>query len=285
MWFCRGGSRAGAGPAHASRVGVLERGLHGRAAAGRQQQQQRSAGAMRRADPLHTAWILEAIRKIRRQKQRPSEDRICHAVGVARGLERPDVLHALSLAVQDGAVLRVTSKGCTSYKDPGGGAATGAVTTGGGTEAGLGAGGARTSSSRVPPTATVTAPAIPKAERAPGTVADLRQVDWNGLLRRAMEGLAAPGGSSFRNMERYLRAQPDLASVLANPRFQHRLRLAAKRAVSTGRLLKDGPRYRLSPPGGAVARGALRSNATLPATLLPHERNQVRSRLPLCVCV
>ncbi|XP_076142509.1 histone acetyltransferase KAT6B-like isoform X2 [Alosa pseudoharengus] len=289
---------------------------------------------LRLADLRYTAWILEAIGKIRRQKQRPSEERICHAVSAAHGLDRLTAQRHLELAVQDGSVLRVTSKGCTSYKDPGGGAVGAITTTATPTDP---TGAITTTATPTVPTATaMTTPGVshapvtsppraapvsrpernavsrpernavsernpvsrpernpvsrpernPVSDRNPvsrpqrnaGAVADLRQVDWTRLLLRAQEGLLASAGSSFRNMERYLRVQPDLASVVANPRFKHRLRLATKRAVSTGRLLKHGPRYRLGPAGGAVPRGGLP-----PVTLLPHERSQVRADpIPIC---
>ena len=71
------------------------------------------------ANPLYTEWILEAIQKIKRQKQRPSEERICHALATSHGLDKRTVLEQLELSVQDGSVLKVTNKGSASYKDPG----------------------------------------------------------------------------------------------------------------------------------------------------------------------
>jgi len=52
------------------------------------------------ANPLYTEWILEAIQKIKRQKQRPSEERICHAVSTSHGLDKGVVLQQLELAVK-----------------------------------------------------------------------------------------------------------------------------------------------------------------------------------------
>uniref|UniRef100_W5MAL7 histone acetyltransferase n=1 Tax=Lepisosteus oculatus TaxID=7918 RepID=W5MAL7_LEPOC len=216
------------------------------------------------ANPLYTEWILEAIQKVKRQKQRPSEERICHAVAATHGLDKQTVLEQLELSVHDGSILKVTNKGCTSYKDPDNPGRISAVKSG---------------ATPVPP------PPPPKGSVDPS--GDLRHVDWNRILKRAIEGLDDPGGSSLKNIERYLRSQADLAGVVGHPVFQQRFRLAAKRAVNNGRLLKDGPLYRMN-YGGAEGKGPPRyassSIACLPpVTLLPHERDQPRADpIPIC---
>uniref|UniRef100_A0A4W4DM60 histone acetyltransferase n=1 Tax=Electrophorus electricus TaxID=8005 RepID=A0A4W4DM60_ELEEL len=212
------------------------------------------------ANPLYTEWILEAIQKIKRQKQRPSEERICHAVSTSHGLDKGIVLQQLELAVKDGSILKVTSKGCASYKDPDNPGRIAAIKSGGSTSSVVGS-------------------VLPAG--------DLRHVDWNKVLRRAIEGLGVPAGSSLRNIERFLRSQDDLVNVVANPRFQQRLRLAAKRAVNNGRLLKDGPLYRMKNggTGGKVGfRSSVASSLDLPpVTLLPHEKDQPRADpIPIC---
>lgn len=65
-------------------------------------------------------WILEAIHKIRSQKQRPSVERICHAIRQHHNYHEDVVSERLELAVREGAVLKVYNKGQSSYKDPGG---------------------------------------------------------------------------------------------------------------------------------------------------------------------
>uniref|UniRef100_A0A8D0L9C0 Histone acetyltransferase n=1 Tax=Sphenodon punctatus TaxID=8508 RepID=A0A8D0L9C0_SPHPU len=70
------------------------------------------------ANPLYTEWILEAIKKVKKQKQRPSEERICNAVSSSHGLDRKTVLEQLELSVKDGTILKVSNKGLNSYKDP-----------------------------------------------------------------------------------------------------------------------------------------------------------------------
>lgn len=67
-----------------------------------------------------TKWILEAIRKIRSQKQRPSVERICHAIRQHHNFHEDVVGENLDYAVKAGSVLKVYNKGQSSYKDPGG---------------------------------------------------------------------------------------------------------------------------------------------------------------------
>lgn len=70
--------------------------------------------------PLHTweEWILDAIRRIRSQKQRPSVQRICQAIGAHHKFHEDIVAEKLEKAVKSGAVLKVYNKGLHSYKVP-----------------------------------------------------------------------------------------------------------------------------------------------------------------------
>ncbi|XP_029767871.1 histone acetyltransferase KAT6B-like [Terrapene carolina triunguis] len=212
------------------------------------------------ANPLYTEWILEAIQKVKKQKQRPSEERICHAVCASHGLDKKTVSEQLELSVQDGSILKVTNKGLASYKDPDNPGRLSSVKPG-------------------------TLPKSVKGSR--GASNELRNVDWNKLLRRAIEGLQEPNGSSLKNIEKYLRSQNDLASIFNNPVFQQRLRLGAKRAVNNGRLLKDGPQYRVN-YGSLDSKGTPKYSSAFPASLppvslLPHEKDQPRADpIPIC---
>ncbi|XP_045774637.1 histone acetyltransferase KAT6B isoform X3 [Maniola jurtina] len=63
-------------------------------------------------------WILEAIHKIRSQKQRPSVERICHAIRQHHNYHEDVVSERLERAVREGVVLKVYNKGQSTYKDP-----------------------------------------------------------------------------------------------------------------------------------------------------------------------
>lgn len=65
-------------------------------------------------------WFLDAIRKIRSQKQRPSVERICHAIRQHHNYHEEEIGEHLEIAVKRGHVLKIFNKGQSSYKDPGG---------------------------------------------------------------------------------------------------------------------------------------------------------------------
>lgn len=72
----------------------------------------------RLANPNYTKWLLDAIRKIKNQKQRPNLERICNAVRQFHNVTRETVEQHLESCVKEGTVLKVYNKGLCSYKDP-----------------------------------------------------------------------------------------------------------------------------------------------------------------------
>lgn len=234
---------------------------------------------------MYTQWILEAIKKVKKQKQRPSEERICNAVSMSHGLDRKTVLEQLELSVKDGTILKVTNKGLNSYKDPdnpgrlalpkpksggssGGGGGGGGGSSGGGS--GGGGGGSSSSSSHS------------HSGKKPG-------LDWNKLIKRALEGLHEPGGSSLKNIERFLKCQADVAAFLSGSGsmgpglFHQQLRVALKRAVAHGRVAKQGPLFQLVSRSSSQddGTGTVSLESLPPVRLLPHEKDKVMS-LQMC---
>ncbi|XP_062926356.1 histone acetyltransferase KAT6B [Mobula hypostoma] len=211
------------------------------------------------ANPLYTEWILEAIQKVKKQKQRPSEERICHAVSSSHGLDRKTVLEQLELGVKDGTILKVTNKGLSSYKDP-------------------------EKPGRFSPVKPCSLSKSTQVCTSRNCI-DISNVDWNKIIKRAVEGLAEANGSSLKNIEKYLRSQSDLVTVTSSSTFQQRLRLATKRAVNNGRILKDGPLYRVN-YGSAGGKGEAKynnSSSLLPVNYLPHEKEKPRANpFPIC---
>ncbi|XP_051976081.1 LOW QUALITY PROTEIN: histone acetyltransferase KAT6A-like [Xyrauchen texanus] len=214
------------------------------------------------ANPLYTTWILEAIKKVKKQKQRPSEERICNAVSISHGLDRKTVLEHLELSVKDGSVLKVSNKGLNSYKDPdnpGRLALPKPRAAGGG-------GSSCTSSST----------------KKPG-------LDWNKLIKRSLEGLHEPGGSSLKSIERFLKCQADVAGFclsgsMAPGLFHQQLRLALKRAVAHGRIVKQGPLFQFVSRSSHNDRtGCVSLDSLPPVRLLPHEQDRpVAEPIPIC---
>jgi histone acetyltransferase MYST4 len=65
-------------------------------------------------------WLIDAVHKVRHQKQRPSLERIIHAVKQHhQKAEESAIEEHLELCVKEGTVLKVYNKGLVSYKDPG----------------------------------------------------------------------------------------------------------------------------------------------------------------------
>ncbi|XP_042579438.1 histone acetyltransferase KAT6A-like [Cyprinus carpio] len=212
------------------------------------------------ANPLYTTWILEAIKKVKKQKQRPSEERICNAVSMSHGLDRKTVLEHLELSVKDGSVLKVSNKGLNSYKDPENPGRLGFTKPR--------AGGSSSASS---------------SGKKPG-------LDWNKLIKRSLEGLHEPGGSSLKSIERFLKCQADVAGYLSGSGsmgpgiFHQQLRLSLKRAVSHGRVVKQGPLFRLvSRSSHSDGTGCVSLDSLPPVRLLPHEQDRpVAEPIPIC---
>ncbi|XP_052767043.1 histone acetyltransferase KAT6A-like isoform X5 [Mya arenaria] len=70
------------------------------------------------ANQTYTKWLLDAIHKVKSQKQRPNDERICNAVRQIHKVSKDSLLEQLELAVQDGRILKVMNKGICSYRDP-----------------------------------------------------------------------------------------------------------------------------------------------------------------------
>uniref|UniRef100_A0A3Q1IQM8 Histone acetyltransferase n=1 Tax=Anabas testudineus TaxID=64144 RepID=A0A3Q1IQM8_ANATE len=235
------------------------------------------------ANPMYTQWILEAIKKVKKQKQRPSEERICNAVSMSHGLDRKTVLEQLELSVKDGTILKVTNKGLNSYKDPDnpgrlalpkpkGGGSSGGGGGGGGNSSSSGGGDGGGSSSHS------------HSGKKPG-------LDWNKLIKRALEGLHEPGGSSLKNIERFLKCQADVAAFLSGSGsmgpglFHQQLRVALKRAVAHGRVAKQGPLFQLVSRSSSQddGTGTVSLESLPPVRLLPHEKDKpVAEPIPIC---
>ncbi|CAB0044402.1 unnamed protein product [Trichogramma brassicae] len=77
----------------------------------------KTQGRMEEPDPeTWTAWFLDAIRKIRSQKQRPSVERIAHAIRLQHDYHEEVIAENLQLAVKRGDILKLFNKGQSSYK-------------------------------------------------------------------------------------------------------------------------------------------------------------------------
>uniref|UniRef100_T1ITF4 histone acetyltransferase n=1 Tax=Strigamia maritima TaxID=126957 RepID=T1ITF4_STRMM len=177
------------------------------------------------ADTNFTKWLLEAIRKIKHQKQRPSIERICNAIRQCHKVSKDIVIEHLENAVNEGTVLQVYNKGLCSYKDP----------------------------SRVPQPKT---PSNHSSHAINNTKNNAkRPSDLIKAVVKSVRDLAEIGGSTLHSVEKYLRQNSSLAGE-NNADFAQNLRLATKRAVKSGHLLQNGPLFKLPvelPTSGQVS--------------------------------
>lgn len=65
-------------------------------------------------------WVLDAVNKIRGQKQRPSLERIVNAIRQHHRFPVGDIETQVERCVESGAVLKVFNKGQNTYMNPGG---------------------------------------------------------------------------------------------------------------------------------------------------------------------
>lgn len=186
---------------------------------------------------------------------------------MSHGLDRKTVLEQLELSVKDGTILKVTNKGLNSYKDPDNPGRLalpkpkGSGSSGGGGGSSSGGGSSHSHSGKKP------------------------GLDWNKLIKRALDGLHEPGGSSLKNIERFLKCQADVAAYLSGSGsmgpglFHQQLRVALKRAVAHGRVAKQGPLFQLISRSSPVddGTGTVSLESLPPVRLLPHEKDKVLS--------
>lgn len=69
------------------------------------------------ADPKVVKLILDAIWKIKGQKQRPSDDQICRVMESQHGISWQETRHQLELGVRAGRILKVRfSRFCRTFR-------------------------------------------------------------------------------------------------------------------------------------------------------------------------
>ncbi len=162
----------------------------------------------------YTRWLLEAIRKIKHQKQRPCLERIALAMKHMRGeLNLETVKTQLEMAVQAGDIECVCNKGVNSYRDPLRGASISSTPT--------------------------------------GMLLRLnRKSDLTRVIIKSIKELGHKDGSSLKNIEKFIRRKYEI-KLEDNLDLYHQLRRSAKKAVNSKRLLNEG-RFYMVPAGTAV---------------------------------
>ena len=156
----------------------------------------------KKADPEICKVLVEAIRKIKQQKQRPGVERIINATLLIQSLPTKTIEDQLELAVKEGLIIKSCNKvGVVTYKDP--------------------------DTAKQLKTRTL------KVER---------NADLTKIVVRTLKELADDNGSSLRNIERYIRnsynvdeSQGDLGFHI---RTSVKVAVNCKKLIQEGRLYK-----------------------------------------------
>lgn len=214
----------------------------------------------RQPNLTYIKWLVEAIRKIKHQKQRPSRERVCHAVVQTHRLARETAEKHLDLAVAHGFVVKAVHKGQSSYKD-----------------------------------ADTLKHALKKKN---GNSVRVREngTELSDAVVEAVRTLKEKSGSTLRTIEQYVRQN---VAGCGNEDLEVQLRIAARRAIAMGRLIRCGRFYRLpserkkneedendKEKDGIRGRGASLSTATgtTTTTVVPHpkRRSAMHARCSVC---
>lgn len=168
----------------------------------------------RQVDNTVLQLILDAISKIRGQKQRPSDERICNILHT-QGYDKHETIELLESCVRDGHILQVHNKGKVSYRDP----------------------------SAAPNRFMCTSTSTSSATTTTATVSVSPPPDLQQLIVAALRQLKQNDGSTLQDIGRFL-SEKQLVKT-DNSNLSSQLRLAMKRCLSSGTILKNGKLYRL----------------------------------------
>ena len=170
----------------------------------------RDGDSNKMGNPVYMKWLLEAIHKIKHQKQRPSVERISHAVRQHHKVSAESIEEQLELAVKEGTILKTVNKGgLCSFKDP---------------------------SRMNPPSNTI----VKKV-----TLKVAKKTDITRTVVQTIHELGEIGGSTLKSIEKYIRKNYNL-EIVDGGDLSHQVRMSVKRGINSGQLMQEGRLYRVS---------------------------------------
>ncbi|CAK8672404.1 unnamed protein product [Clavelina lepadiformis] len=209
-------------------------------------------------EDLLSVSILDTIRRIRAQKQRPSLERITKWVmnrTPAKNSTFDEVNDRLEAMSACGKILKVFNQGGYSYRDPETMTprACGRAPKHWKEQKKLG--------SSITPKASPTQPKPPTSPKVASPQLTLiprdplmrhktlQVLDYIKLVQISLEGLNLPQGATCKDMDKYLESKYFIQGI-SSTEFSRHLRLACKRGVHAGRLIKDGLIYKIADEKG-----------------------------------
>ncbi|GFS01306.1 histone acetyltransferase [Elysia marginata] len=193
----------------------------------------------------YLSWILEAVHKVKHQKQRPNNDRIIGAIRQNHQVTEESILEQLELAVKDGHILRVESNNDFTYKDP-------ALT-----------------------------PYKPSKKK----VLDIeKKTELFKVVFHCLQEPQHERGLMLKSIEKYILSKYEVKNNGNNTLIKN-LRLCIRRAVSLGRLVQSGKIVKISSGESGESKGSSLINLEEAnfEVILPFERYKKRAT-PMILC-
>ena len=182
-------------------------------------------------------WILEAVHKVKHQKQRPNNDRIIGAIRQNHQVSEESILEQLELAVEDGLIIRVESNNDFTYKDP----------------------------------------ALTPCKPSKLKILDIeKKADLSKVVYQCLQEPQNEKGLMLKSIEKYILSRFELKNNGSNALTKN-LRLCVRRAVQLGRLVQSGKLIKISSVEDAESKGSSSINLVEAnfEVILPFERYKV----------
>ena len=193
----------------------------------------------------YLSWILEAVHKVKHQKQRPNNDRIIGAIRQNHQVSEESILEQLELAVKNGHILRVESNNDFTYKDP----------------------------------------ALTPYKPSKLKVLDIeKKADLSKVVYQCLHEPQNVKGLMLKSIEKYILSRFELKNNDSNA-LSKNLRLCIRRAVQLGRLVQSGKVVKVSSGENGEGQGSSAINLEEAnfEVILPFERYKVLNTLVMSV--
>ena len=192
-------------------------------------------------------WILEAIHKIKYQKQRPGLDRISNAVRQNHSVSKESIEEQLELAVKNDKIVKVFSCDAYTYKDP-------------------------SMAPGVPPPPKGYIPGRRGGGPRSCDVAEhLKKNDFVKAVIQCLKETKESKGMTIKDMEKYILSKNDngnSAGVIRN------VKISVRKALQKGQLAQNG-KFIILPKGSKTIKTPTSSETAHLEIILPFERHRV----------
>uniref|UniRef100_A0A2C9K538 histone acetyltransferase n=1 Tax=Biomphalaria glabrata TaxID=6526 RepID=A0A2C9K538_BIOGL len=187
-------------------------------------------------------WILEAVHKIKHQKQRPNKDRIINAIRQNHQVTEESILEQLELSVQNGKLLRVENNNDYTYKDP-----------------------------------ALQAPVKSQAK----TLELDKKTDLTKLVIQCLKQSQEPKGMMLKSIERYIHSKYTVKGNESGVLMKN-LRTCVRRAIQQKKLVQVGKFVQLAIEEGKVKESPPVNLADVEVVLPFERNRKKATPLPLC---